>query len=208
MIAEIDWRAMRGDATPRRRHADEPYGRDRAVPVGPRPHEKVARSFRDDDVEERVTAPSLGYERPQRSRREEITMKYLLLKHYRGAPSAVNDHPMHEWTPEEVDAHIAYMNAFADRLRGSGEFVSGEALAPEGMWVRHDGLGKPPVTDGPFAESKDLIAGWMVIDVEDEARAIELAGELSAAPGYGGEPIHEWLELRPFLTHLETVTEG
>lgn len=134
-------------------------------------------------------------------------MKYLLLKHYRGAPGAVNDHPMHEWTPAEVDAHIAYMDAFADRLRASGEFVSGEALAPDGMWVRSDGAGKPPVTDGPFAESKDLIAGWMVIDVEDEARAIELAGELSAAPGYGGEPIHEWLEVRPFLTRLETVTE-
>ena len=40
----------------------------------------------------------------------------------------------------------------------------------------------------------------MVIDVDSYARAIELAGELSAAPGAGGEPIHEWLEVRPFLT--------
>ena len=56
------------------------------------------------------------------------------------------------------------------------------------------------MTDGPFAETKDLIAGWMVIDVDSYERAIELAGELSAAPGAGGEPIHEWLEVRPFLT--------
>ena len=59
--------------------------------------------------------------------------------------------------------------------------------------------GKGLVTDGPFAETKDLIAGWMVIDVDSYERAVELAGELSAAPGAGGEPIHEWLELRPFL---------
>jgi hypothetical protein len=63
------------------------------------------------------------------------------------------------------------------------------------------------VTDGPFAETKDLIAGWMVIDVESWDRAVELAGELSAAPGASGEPIHEWLEVRPFLTECPTVTE-
>jgi hypothetical protein len=133
--------------------------------------------------------------------------KYLMLKHYRGAPDAVNDVPMDQWTPDEVEAHIAYMNDFAARLEGTGEFVDGQALAPRGMWVRYDGENKPPVTDGPFAETKDLIAGWMVIDVDSEARAIELAGELSAAPGAGGAPIHEWLELRPFLTGPETVTE-
>ena len=44
------------------------------------------------------------------------------------------------------------------------------------------------VVDGPFAETKDLIAGWMVIDVDSYERAIESAGELSAAPGAGGEP--------------------
>jgi len=63
------------------------------------------------------------------------------------------------------------------------------------------------VTDGPFAETKDLIAGWMVIDVESWVRTAQLAGELSAAPGVGGEPIHEWLEVRPFLTESSTVTE-
>ncbi|MCB0966675.1 MAG: hypothetical protein KDB37_07555 [Ilumatobacter sp.] len=135
-------------------------------------------------------------------------MKYLMLKHYRGAPEAVNDHPMHEWSPDEIDAHIRYMDEFADRLRESGEYVGGEALAPEGMWVRYDGEGRPPKTDGPFAETKDLIAGWMIIDVDSEERAIELAGELSAAPGFGGRPIHEWLELRPFFTRLESVTEA
>jgi hypothetical protein len=131
--------------------------------------------------------------------------KYLLLKHYRGAPQAVNDVPMDRWTQDEIDAHVGYMQAFADRLEASGEFVDGQALAPEGMWVQYGGEGKPPVTDGPFAETKDLIAGWMIIDVDSQERAVELAGELSAAPGKGGEPIHEWLEVRPFLAHPPTV---
>jgi hypothetical protein len=45
------------------------------------------------------------------------------------------------------------------------------------------------------------------VDVDSEARAIEPASELSAAPGYRGEPIHEWLEVRPFLKHLATIVE-
>src|SRR5260370_9092899 len=89
------------------------------------------------------------------------------------------------------------MQDFAARLEGTGEFVDGQAVSPEGTFVRYDGEGRPPVTDGPFAETKDLIAGWMVIDVETYQRALELAGERSAAPGAGGEPIHEWRRARP-----------
>ena len=86
-------------------------------------------------------------------------MKYLLLKHYRGGPTrAVEYAPMDQWTPQEVDAHLNYMHDFAARLEGTGEFVDGQALAPEGAFVRYDGEGRPPVTDGPFAETKDLIA--------------------------------------------------
>ena len=133
--------------------------------------------------------------------------KYLLLKHYRGAPEAVNDVPMGQWTPEEIDDHVQYMNDFADRLRSTGEYVDSQALSPEGTFVRFDGEGRPPVTDGPFAETKDLIAGWMVIDVESWDRAVELAGELSAAPGQRGEPLREWLEVRPFLPEAPSATE-
>ena len=133
--------------------------------------------------------------------------KYLLLKHYRGAPAPANDVPMDRWTPDEVEAHMRFMSDFAARLERSGELVDNQALSADGLWVRSDGDGRPPVTDGPFAETKDLIAGWMVIDVDSHARAIELAAELSAAPGAGGWPIHEWLEVRPFLTAPTTVTQ-
>jgi len=134
--------------------------------------------------------------------------KYLLLKHYRGGPAPVVDVPMDQWTPEEISAHMQFMSDYAGRLEKSGEFVDGQALAPEGTFVRYDGEGRPPVTDGPFAETKDLIAGWFLIDVDSYERALELAGELSAAPGPGGKPLHEWLEVRPLLTvPSPTVTE-
>ena len=133
--------------------------------------------------------------------------KYLLLKHYRGAPAATNDVPMDRWTPDEVTAHVQFMADFATKLEGTGEFVDHRALTPEGTFVRYGGEGRPPITDGPFAETKDLIAGWMIIDVDTYERALELAGELSAAPGAGGRPVEEWLELRPLLTAPPTITE-
>ena len=127
-------------------------------------------------------------------------MRYLMLKHYAGGPAPVVAYPpMDQWTPTEVDDHLQYMHDFAARLEATGEYVDGQALSPEGSFVRYDGEGRPPVTDGPFAETKDLIAGFMVIDVDSHERALELAGELSAAPGAGGKPIHEWLEVRPMF---------
>jgi len=96
----------------------------------------------------------------------------LLLKHYRGAPAAVT---MSRWTagaptrsrPLGSDDLSARLEAARVRRRA--------ALSPDGVWFRYDGDGPPPVTDGPFAETKDLIAGWMVIDVDSYERAIELA---------------------------------
>ena len=133
--------------------------------------------------------------------------KYLLLKHYRGGPApVVQFDSMDQWTPSEIEAHMQYMHDFAAELEGTGEYVDGQAVSVQGTFVRYDGEGRAPVTDGPFAETKDLIAGWMVIDVDTYERAIELAGELSAAPGAGGEPLHEWLEVRPFLAAPPTFT--
>ncbi|MEV7991906.1 hypothetical protein AB0O67_08305 [Streptomyces sp. NPDC086077] len=66
--------------------------------------------------------------------------KYLLLKHYRGAPAAVNDVRMDQWTPEEISAHVQYMQDFADRLEKTGESLTGRR-GP----VRH-GPGAPVVS--------------------------------------------------------------
>ncbi|WP_122262752.1 YciI family protein [Ornithinimicrobium cerasi] len=135
--------------------------------------------------------------------------RYLLLKHYRGGPQPTPEGsvPMGEWTAQEVSDHIAFMNQVADDLRERGEFVDAQALSPEGTFVRAGGEAGRPVTDGPFAETKDLVAGWMVIDVESEERAHEAAAFLSSAPGPGGRAINEWIEVRPFLTEPPTVTD-
>ncbi len=135
--------------------------------------------------------------------------KYLLLKHYRGGPERMPNAatPMEEWTPEEISDHIRFMDDMADRMREEGRFVDGEALSPEGTFVRYDGEGRPPVTDGPFAETKDLIAGWMVIEADSLEEAHQSAAYLSSAPGPGGRPLQEWIEVRPFLEAPPTITE-
>jgi hypothetical protein len=84
------------------------------------------------------------------------------------------------------------------RLLGSRRVRDLHVGEPAGTWVRYDGEGRPPVVDGPFAETKDLIAGRTVIDV-DSYKARPRAGRGTVGrPGAGGKPIHEWLEVRPF----------
>ena len=126
--------------------------------------------------------------------------KYLLLKHYQGGPEAPGFVPMDQWTPEEITAHMDFQHEVSRVLRENGEFVDAQALSPQGAWVQYGGPDAAPVvTDGPFPETKELIAGWYIIDVESEARAHEVAAYVSSAPGKGGRPIHEWLEVRPVM---------
>ena len=126
--------------------------------------------------------------------------KYLILKHYTGGPEPAAFVPMNEWTPDEVSAHMAFQHEVIEMLTESGEFVDAQALSPDGAWVQYGGPDAAPVvTDGPFPETKELIAGWFVIDVDSQERAHEVAAHVSSAPGKGGEPIHEWLEVRPFM---------
>lgn len=55
------------------------------------------------------------------------------------------------------------------------------------------------ITDGPFAESKELLAGYWLVDVESEERAIEIAARTSAAPGPGGKPMAKEIYVRPVM---------
>jgi hypothetical protein len=113
--------------------------------------------------------------------------KYLLIVDYRGG--AV-DAPMDEWTPGEIKAHMDYYAALRHELLDSGELVDQHALTgPEhAKVVTSDGVGAPVVTDGPFAEFKEMLAGFQLVDVDSEARAVEIAAKISAVPGTGGLP--------------------
>ncbi|HKC29024.1 MAG TPA: YciI family protein, partial [Jatrophihabitans sp.] len=116
--------------------------------------------------------------------------------------------PMDQWTAEEISAHIAFQYEVARMLRERGEFVDAQGLSPDCTYVQYGGPEAAPVTtDGPFPEAKELVAGWFVIDVESEQRAHEVAAHVSSAPGKGGEPIYEWLEVRRIMEAPPTVTE-
>lgn len=126
-------------------------------------------------------------------------MKFMLLQAYGGVDESVP--PMTEWTPEEIDAHITYQKDLNAELEERGEFVDARGLtAPElAKFVVSDGSGSPVVTDGPFPESKELLAGYRLIDVESVERAIEVAAKGSAAPGPDGRPIKQVIEVRELM---------
>jgi hypothetical protein len=110
--------------------------------------------------------------------------------------------PMTTWDPEDVNRHMEFQRALGRELRGSGELVGVNALAgPEDTKiVVSDGTGAPAVTDGPFPESKEFLAGYWIVDVESESRAIEIAAQASAAPGPEGRPLGQPLEVRAMLS--------
>lgn len=134
---------------------------------------------------------------------KEATMKFMLLQDYGGVEADVP--MMSEWTPEEVQAHIDYQKDLNAELQERGELVEAQALtAPElAKFVVSDGSGSPTVFDGPYPESKELLAGYRMIDVDSVERAIEIAGRGSAAPGPGGVPIRQRIEVREVMGPIE-----
>jgi hypothetical protein len=129
-------------------------------------------------------------------------MKFMLLQAYGGVPEGTP--PMGEWTPEEIEAHINFQKDLNEELRERGELVEAQALtAPDlAKFVVSDGS-SPVVTDGPFPESKELLAGYRMIDVDSPERAIEIAARTSAAPGPGGAPIRQQIEVREVMGAIE-----
>jgi hypothetical protein len=97
-----------------------------------------------------------------------------------------------------VSAHMDYYRALNKELTERGELVAAEALTgPELAKVVTAGNGTAPVvTDGPFAEFKEMLAGYQLVDVESEQRAIEIAAAISRVPGPGGVPLQQPIGVR------------
>jgi hypothetical protein len=125
-------------------------------------------------------------------------MRFMLLQNY--GPVESECAPMTEWTPEEIDAHIEFQQVLNRELVESGELVDAQGLAgpDQARFVVSDGVGAPVVTDGPFPETKELLAGYRLVDVETADRAIEIAARASAAPSPNG-PIRQPIEVRQVL---------
>src|SRR6187431_626304 len=123
--------------------------------------------------------------------------RYLLGVNFEGG---VVDTPMENWKPEEVDAHLNYYHELTRELKASGELVQSEVLAGPDLAkiVTSDGR-STVVTDGPFQEFKEWLAGYQIVDVESEARALEIAGRLSAVPGPGGVALQQPIQVRQVM---------
>ena len=109
--------------------------------------------------------------------------------------------PMEEWTEAEVTAHLNYYDVLMRQLVASGELVESTILVgpDRAKLVRGDGHGAPTVTDGPFQEFKEWLAGFQVVEVADEARALEIAALISAVPGKDGVPTQQPIHVRQVM---------
>ena len=122
-------------------------------------------------------------------------MKYMLLIYD-------NANTRQTFLGEEGEALMAEVDAIMKELTESGELVGAEGLASPGeaRVVRAGKSGAPAVTDGPFAESKEFLAGYWIVDVDRTERAYEIAAKASAAPGPGGKPLIIPIEVRQVMS--------
>ncbi|MGW8454662.1 YciI family protein [Streptomyces niveus] len=126
-------------------------------------------------------------------------MKYMLLMQFSAENAGFPD--LSTWTPEEIRAHIAFMGETNTMLKDAGEFVDAQGLAgvDTARIVRAGSGGAPVVTEGPFPETKEFLAGFWVVDCETPTRADEIAAHISAAPGPGGKPLNMAIEARQIM---------
>jgi hypothetical protein len=133
--------------------------------------------------------------------------KYLLAVNFDGGTV---DAPMSEWEPDEIEAHLGYYEALHDELVKSGELVDSTVLTGPDLAkiVTSDGRTAPVITDGPFQEFKEWLAGYQIVDVESEARALEIAARISAVPGPGGAALQQPIQVRQVMDQAPRTVEA
>ncbi len=105
------------------------------------------------------------------------------------------------WSPKDIAANIAFVKGLNKTLSDSGEFVGAEGLAmPDQAKVVRAGKDGIPITDGVFPESKEFLAGYLMVDVDSAKRAYEIAAMWSGGPGPGGLPLNMPIEVRQVMS--------
>ena len=123
-------------------------------------------------------------------------MKYILMMNTMRADGGVP-----QWPQKDLHAHIAFMMGLNKELRQSGELVSAEGLSfPDQAKLVRAGKDGVPIMDDVFPESKELLAGYWIVDVDSPERAYAVAAKASAAPGPGGAPLNMPIEVRPIMS--------
>jgi hypothetical protein len=124
-------------------------------------------------------------------------MKFILLMNTMSGESS----GIGEWEEVDLQRHIAFMRDVNARLQSAGEFVTAEGLAfpdeAKRVVARLDG---PADVSTDFPATEKFLAGFWIIDVADERRALEIAAEISAAPGPRNEPLNMPIEVRPIMS--------
>lgn len=105
------------------------------------------------------------------------------------------------WQQKDIEVHTKYLKSLTKSLRESGELVSTEGLGlPDQAKIVRAGKDGAPVTDGVFPETKEFLAGYWIVDVENAERAYQIAARASAAPGPGGMTLNMPIEVRQVMS--------
>lgn len=123
-------------------------------------------------------------------------MKYLVMVQgtqadYEAMQGKANEHSP-AWSQEDIQAMYAFMGALNNDLAESGEMVDGQGLT-EPAKTRLVGLGedgKSVITDGPYSETKELLAGYWVLDCASLERVTEIAERILQCPQPAGAPTY------------------
>lgn len=112
------------------------------------------------------------------------------------------------WSPQDFAAMGAFMEAFNRELAESGELVETRGLAAPAHARRLQTKGGVPVvTDGPYAETTEVLAGYWIVECDSFDRATEIAARLSAMPGPPEVVARAYADVRPIMesrSELET----
>ncbi|MEV4312928.1 YciI family protein [Actinocrispum sp. NPDC049592] len=112
------------------------------------------------------------------------------------------------WAPQDAAAMHKFMGEWNQALVESGEFVDAQGLTPPAHARRvalKDGV--PVVTDGPYAETQEVLAGYTIVECASFDRATEIAAQLANTPHPAdAELAHEWyVDIRPIVSGFEDL---
>lgn len=137
-------------------------------------------------------------------------MKFLMMvlgtqADYEGMRGKASEHSP-AWTQDELRAMYAYMSAINDDLTETGEMLDGQGLAEPARtrFVTADVDGRPVITDGPYPESAELLAGYWLLDCADLDRVTEIAARVAQCPGPEGLTEYP-VVIRPVLEGAEDI---
>ena len=127
-------------------------------------------------------------------------MKYMLLMQF--SQESAGFPPITEWTQDELKGHIAFMGDVEKRIATLGKLIDAQGLdMPDTARVVRAGKGgETVVTDGPFPETKEFLAGYWVVEVPTPEAAYGLAAYISTAPGPGGRPLNMPIHVQPVIS--------